>query len=293
MRPKIIICICTKNRKLKLIKLINSIKELTTRKTFNLELLIIANDKSSYQDIISKFKKVLKVEVFREHKKGLSHTRNKCLEILRKKNYTYATFFDDDCVLKKDWLLNMYKIFKKFHPDIIAGPQIAKSKNIFLTLMERHEKNLTNIKWASTNNVFFKKSAIKNKVTFSKKLNLIGGEDQLFFLKLNYLGKKIIWNNASIVYEAIDKKRENLKWFIKRNLRYGLSGIVIYQSLFGIIFGTIYLFLKIFNDFFQSLKNLFASFLFSKKHFYKFIMYFCRALGGILGIFGFQIKEYL
>ena len=53
--------------------------------------------------------------------------------------------------------------------------------------MERKNTHAKKIKWASTNNVFFKTVAIKNNIKFSVKLNEIGGEDQLYFLKLNKL----------------------------------------------------------------------------------------------------------
>ena len=76
-------------------------------------------------------------------------------------------------------------VLKKNKADIVTGPQFSKSNNLFLKVMERNFKNGSKIKWASTNNVFFKSSTIKNNLKFSSLLNKTGGEDQLFFL--NYL----------------------------------------------------------------------------------------------------------
>ena len=103
----------------------------------------------------------------------------------------------------------MITMIKKKRADIITGPQISQSRNIYLKIMERKNTHAKKIKWASTNNVFFKTVAIKNNIKFSVKLNEIGGEDQLYFLKLNKLGKNILWNSQAPVYEMVDKKREN------------------------------------------------------------------------------------
>ena len=47
--------------------------------------------------------------------------------------------------------------------------------------------------------LFSGKKAIENSFIFEKELNQIGGEDQLFFLQLNKIGKRIIWNKKALV----------------------------------------------------------------------------------------------
>ncbi len=292
MRDKIAFCICTKNRKLKLSKNLDSILKLKSFKKFNIEIILISNDYLSYNKILSQFKNKLKIKFFQENKIGLSHSRNKVLEVLRSSTFKYAAFFDDDCIISENWLLSMIKILKSQKADIVTGPQISKSKNIYLKIMERNQAHNTKTNWASTNNVFLDISAIKNKIRFSEKLNKIGGEDQLFFLKLNKLGKKIFWNSEAPVYELIDKKRENLIWFVKRNIRYGASAVIIYKSLYGNIYGHFFLIFKLLFDLFKSLSSIIKIFISPKKNFYKFIMYMMRNFGLIIGLFGFQIREY-
>jgi hypothetical protein len=292
MRDKIAFCICTNNRKSKLKKNLLSISRLKNLKNYNIEIILVANDKSNYIDILSYFSKYLKINFFKENTSGVSYSRNKILGLLRKKKFKYAALFDDDCIVSKNWLVSMIKMLKNKKADVVAGPQISQSKNIFLKIMERSQFHGIKIKWASTNNVFFKLSAIKNKVKFSNKLNRIGGEDQLFFLELNKLGKKIFWNSHAPVYELIDKKRENFKWFLKRNLRYGTSAVIIYKTIYGNINGYFILLVKLINDLYRLLNSLLKSLLFSKKDFFLFIMYNIRILGVLLGLLGFQIKEY-
>ena len=85
MNDKIIFCICTKNRKLKLIKNLTSILRLKNFSMFNVEIILIVNDKSSYSDLIDKFNKNLNIKFYREYFSGVTFSRNKILEILRKK----------------------------------------------------------------------------------------------------------------------------------------------------------------------------------------------------------------
>ena len=137
-----------------------------------------------------------------------------------------------------------------------------------------------------------KYKVLKTKINFSKKLNLIGGEDQLFFLSLKKQGFKIMWNARAKVIEKENKNRDSFLWFLKRNFRYGASSNLIYKEGFGYIGGLGFLFGKFTLDFLKMIFYLIISINLSKKNFYKFIMYFCRVAGLIFGLIGFQYKEY-
>ena len=292
MRNKIAFCICTRNRKQKLKRSLSSIKELKNLKKFNVEVILISNDKLNYTKILNYFSKNFKIRFFKENISGVSNSRNRILKILRTKKPKYAAFIDDDCVVSKSWLVSMINMIKKKNADIITGPQISKSNNILLKLMERHQLHEIKTNWASTNNVFLKVSALRNKIVFSNKLNHVGGEDQLFFLNLNKIGKKIFWNSEAAVFEMNNKKRESLRWFIKRNLRYGASAVIIYKSLHGDFVGYFILLIKLINDLKKFAICIVKSLFFSKKNFYLSIMYKMRIVGLFIGLFGFQIKEY-
>ena len=292
MRNRIIFCICTNNRLSKLKRNLLSISRLKNLNKYNLEIILVSNDNYNYKKYTKHINKRIKIQTFKEKLKGLSTSRNKILDILKKKKFKYAAFIDDDCVVHKNWLNSMIEMIVRKDTDIVTGPQISKSKNILLRIMERENDHAKEVKWASTNNVFLKKSALNNKIKFSLKLNNIGGEDQLFFLELNKLGKKIYWNSNAPVFELVDKKRENLAWFSKRNIRYGASSTIIYKTLRGSFLGTILIFFKILSDFNNSLIYLIRSSLFSKKNFIISLMYFLRVIGCLIGFTGLQIKEY-
>lgn len=292
MNNNICIAISTNRRKKKLINLLKSIKNLKKIDLNKVQILIVANDTGSYRDLFQIFKNKLKLKILRESNKGLSFARNKLLQELRKINYKYIVFFDDDCEVDKYWFLEMYNMFHKTNADIIGGPQLSNSKSIYINLLVRNEKHKSTINWVSTNNVIMKYNVLKTKINFSKKLNLIGGEDQLFFLSLKKQGFKIMWNARAKVIEKENKERDSFLWFLKRNFRYGASSNLIYKEGFGYIRGLGFLFGKFTLDFLKMIFYLIISVNLSKKNFYKFIMYFCRVAGLIFGLIGFQYKEY-
>ena len=181
MKDKIFFCICTKNRKLTLFKNLTSLRNLNNYLKYDIEIILVSNDRSNYVDFLKRFKNKLKINFYKETSSGVVFPRNKVLKILRKKKFDYAAFIDDDCIINREWLNSMMNVLKKNKADIVTGPQFSKSNNLFLKVMERNFKNGSKIKWASTNNVFFKSSTIKNNLKFSSLLNKTGGEDQLFF----------------------------------------------------------------------------------------------------------------
>jgi len=292
MKKKVCILIATYKRKLSLIKLLNSLSNLIIPNSIKIQILICANDNQDYSELDKLFKKKLNIKFTRERRKGISFARNKSLKENKYKNYEYFAFLDDDTIVDKKWLIEMIKFIKNYNADIVGGPQLTNSPSLFNHLLVREENHGSEIQWASTNNCFFKKKVLKNNLKFSKKLNLIGGEDQLFFLLLKKKGYKICWNQKAKVFEQKNIDRQSLYWFLKRNFRYGASSSIIYKSAYGSLTGLLVLFLKLFFDFCKSFFYFVFLFTFSKKNFYKFLMYISRFTGSICGLFGLQYIEY-
>jgi hypothetical protein len=95
---------------------------------------------------------------------------------------------------------------------------------------------------------FLKKKYLKIILFFSEKVSKYGyGEDQLFFSKMSKNGEVIKWNQNP-VYEISQKKRENLRWFIERNLKYGLTGMLIDKELYNFVIAYILNILKAFYN---------------------------------------------
>ena len=190
----------------------------------------------------------------------------------------------------------MIKFIQKTKCDIVGGPQLHKVKNRFylklFNLIEPNKKHGQEIDWIATNNSFIKSEILKDKrILFDEKLKDIGGSDQLFFKKLHQLNFECRWNRTSEVIENIQPERENILWFIKRNLRYGYSGNYIDRSIYGGLNGTIVSVLKSIYLFFLSF--IFILLVLNKQNFYKALFFFFRSMGRILGLLNYIPKKYI
>ncbi len=298
---KILICICTYHRNKSLLECLQYFNQIQI--PFNINIKFLINDNSiNFESfyIIKNFKKKFKYTIHQinEKKRGIVYARNKCLKISKNINCDYIAFFDDDCIIDKNWFKNILKIIKKFKADIVTGPQIhrydgKKNSNLRELFEKKNKKNIIKVGWAATNNVIFKKNIIfKENIFFDKKLNYFGiGEDQLFFSKLYKLGYKIIWSKDIKVYEKIHPHRNSSKWIKSRSYRLGILGHYIDQDLNGKLSGFVINYIKFFYYFLYSV--LFFLVIFKKNNYYKFLNLFFRALGRLVGPFIFKkIKFY-
>tara|TARA_Y100001936_G_C16032715_1_gene646591 strand:- start:151 stop:1029 length:879 start_codon:yes stop_codon:yes gene_type:complete len=237
-KVNISVCICSRYFNNNLMKLLESLKKNKNKRYFLKIVIIFNNLKKIESREIKKIHKIYKpslIKILYEKKIGVSYARNKFLNYIKNKNTDFCCFLDDDCVVKKNYFLNYIKIVDKEDCNIFTGPQVYKSKNYFFRYLERNYLDGSVVKWASTNNVFFRKNILSKNIFFSTKVTKYGfGEDQLFFSKYSQFGEKIKWFNNK-VYELRQKNRENIKWFLSRNYYYGLTGFLIDKELHGIL----------------------------------------------------------
>ena len=99
-----------------------------------------------------------------------------------------------------------------------------------------------------------------------------------------------MWNSKAIVEEYPQVDRENYAWFLKRNFRYGYSGLIIDKNIYGKINGYFMNIFKLVFLILLSLINLF--FIFRKYNFIKSLFYLVKASGRFLSIFGYRINKY-
>ena len=290
---KLLVCICTQNRKKKLGRLLKSLNNLLKINDIYLNIIVVENElKSRLNKSKFFYRNVRSIKFFLEENIGISFARNRCLHEAKKINFDYMVFFDDDCIVDKRWLIENLNFIKEYNCDIITGPHQSKN-NLYINLIERKFERGKSLNWASTNNVIFKKNLLnKEKPKFDLNIQKIGGEDQLFFMELKKKGYKILWNNLSIVYEESSKKRNNFIWFIKRSFGYGCSSFYIYKNLFKKTYFFI-LIISIFYNFFKMIINC-LRLPFSPKSSILKIFHFIFKIFGILSVtfFSYEIKRY-
>ena len=96
---KLVICICTYNRNLGLFRCLKSINNLYRVPNIKIEVVVVDN--------------AIKYPSFK---------------LVKKINPKFICFFDDDCVVDRFWLKNVFKIIKSTNAEIVTGPQIPLKK---------------------------------------------------------------------------------------------------------------------------------------------------------------------
>ena len=302
---KILICICTYNRNKSLVNCLNSIRNLVSKNKYEINILIVDNTTNfNCKNTINKYKKRfnLPIILFNEKKRGITNARNLCLKKIRKLKPDYASFIDDDCTLNKNWLINIFNILNNYNADIVTGPQkyverISNKKNInFTKFFEKvYNKNIIKVKWAATNNVFFKYKILKkNNIKFDFNLNKFGmGEDQLFFQQLHNQGKKIYWSKNVQVYEEPHSHRSSIEWLKLRSFRLGILGHYIDKKIYGNLYGLFINYIKALFYIYLVLINIVLLFFRKKNSKINILNYFFRAKGKFLGPILFKKINFL
>ena len=291
------ICLSKKNYRF-LNRFLNSLSSLEIPNNYFLKIVFILEKKNrNFEDIIFKILKNKNFYIIFTNENGIPQSRNMFLKYLKKNKSKYAGFLDDDCSVPNKWLVNMIKFIEKTKCDVAGGPQLHRVKNKLYSklfnIIEPNRYHEQKVDWIATNNAFFKSKVLANKnLFFDVNLKNIGGSDQLFFKKLYQQNLTFRWNLKSIVIENIQTERENFKWFLKRNLRYGYSGSYIDKSIYGSKLGIT---LNIFKALYLLFLSLFFFLLFflNNYNFYKSIFYFYRSLGRFSSLISYKPKKYI
>ena len=284
-KDRVCISICSRSFSNNFLNLLDCIHKNSFKKNFKINLLILFNQsktiKKFQKKLIKKNLKNINFKIIYQKKIGISQARNKLLAYLKYIDFEYFCFLDDDCIIEQNFISNHLKFIKKNNCSIVSGPQFYKSNKSFFKVFERNFPQGKQIFWASTNNVLFKKIILKNKIVFSEKVSKFGyGEDQLFFSKMSKSGEVIKWNNNP-VYEVQQKKRENLKWFVERNFKYGLTGILIDLELYNFLIAYKLNILKAFYNLLLASVYFFLIPLDMNNNIFKSFAFFIRFLGRI------------
>ena len=295
---KLVICIGTYNRNPSLFRCLKSINNLYVVPNIKIEIVVVDNaiEYPSFK-LVKKLKKSFKYKIIQLHEKrrGVVYARNRYLNEAKKINPKFICFFDDDCIVDRFWLKNVFKVMKLTDAEIVTGPQLClKKKSLncsklinYSQFFEKTYKQdiIKRVNWAANNNVFLEYDIIKkHKLIFDKIFNKFGlGEDQLFFSKLNNYGHKIYWSKTIKVFEDIHKHRLNLKWLIERSFRLGVLGHYIDISMHGRLAGFIINYFKCIYYFIKASGYIFL--FFNIKFRTQILNYFSRFCGRLIGPF--------
>jgi succinoglycan biosynthesis protein ExoM len=225
------ICIATYKRPEGLQRLLEGINQLSFIKseTPSLEVIVVDNDINGLASKICEtisldFKWLLKYCI--ELQRGVSYVRNKAIACVSK-DAEFVAFIDDDEVPDPSWLDNLLSVQQTYNADVVSGPVLPHFveevpdwvvKGKFFECPRYSTGDRLHV--AFTNNVIVRSEILRKfKRPFDERFALTGGEDSHLFMRIYYIGYKMVWADDAIVYEWIPKSRTNMKWIWLRGYR--------------------------------------------------------------------------
>jgi glycosyltransferase involved in cell wall biosynthesis len=290
------VCICTYKRQKLLIRLLNKLQSQITDNFFIYSIIIVDNDldQSAKKSVISfKEKSVIDIHYFNEPEKNIALARNKAVQNAQG---NFVAFIDDDEFPDDEWLLALYKSYKKFNADGVFGPvkshfEIEPPQWIIKGKLHERESFKTGtllkrFKYTRTGNVLLSMKIFdEKKVNFDPTLGKTGGEDTAFFKRMIESGCVFVWCNEACVYETVPSERFTRAYFLKRAL---LRGVVSSRYVSFISFSM----LKSLIAFILYTSALPFLFLIGDHIFMIYLIKDCDHIGKILALCGLKvIKE--
>lgn len=160
---------------------------------------------------------------------GIASGRNAALEAAG--DAEWIAFLDDDEVPEPDWLDRLLAAQRGHAADVVTGPVLPHFESPppqwvlaggFFAPEQRPTG--TSLEVAYTHNVLFRAEPVERLgLRFDERLNLMGGEDTLFFRSLRRAGLRMVWADDARVREWIPAARLTRRWLVRRMVRYGVA----------------------------------------------------------------------
>ena len=127
----IYICSLLSKKNLKFLKShLNSLNSLRIPSNCNLNMVFVINPKIYFtRNLLKNLLNNKNYSILLSVKDNIPDSRNVFLKFIKNKDFQYAGFLDDDCLVDINWLLNMMKFVNQNDCDIVGGPQKHKVKN--------------------------------------------------------------------------------------------------------------------------------------------------------------------
>lgn len=229
----VVVTIPTFRRPLWLARLLRALEELDT--SASVSVLVADNDAARHEgaDVCAAlaaegYRWPLRAIVVPE--RGLSQVRNALFAEVLKSDDQFIAMLDDDEWPVVDWLESYLRVQQQTGADIVQGPVICQFESRPSAIVE-----LANTVFAprlgsgaidlveAGGNVLLRRSCLSGLAApwFDAKLDLAGGEDKDFFLRLRGLGVSFAWAADAIAYTSIPASRMSRRWALLRGFRSG------------------------------------------------------------------------
>ncbi|MDR2628925.1 MAG: glycosyltransferase family 2 protein [Puniceicoccales bacterium] len=297
---RIVIGLCTFNRHEPLKEALDSLVQIDIPEKVEVEFVLVDNDENKgAKYIFDAYASDMpfKCHYFVEKNRGLAHVRNRVIEEALKLQATAIAMFDDDEIVTREWLVELYKVFKKSGSDGVAGTVYrllsTDSPNLVKKLWPNSKEPANiSVKLLPTNNCLFSTHLVDPKggnIRFNNAFDFSGREDLVFSFDALFQGAKFISAPQAIVIEKFSKSRSTFKYLLRRWFDTGITDVMVARHYnFGMGKRTLKEILSI------AWRCLILPFLLlgGARPFAVAILYVAASLGWLCGLFGKKTNYY-
>ncbi len=238
------ICICTLRRPVLLEKLLGALdaQRLPPEVANRVRLVLVENESHGPgRSVAERYAQAgrFPLTYFAEASRGIAHARNRCLMLALQHKAGWIAFIDDDEWPAPDWLAGLLEAQARLGADVVTGPVIPSFEvppPAWFTDSSLHnppsQATGETPPWCATDNVLFRTAIVAGDVhRFDDDFNLEGGEDVLFFKRVQNAGYNIVWCEEAVVHAHVPASRLTVRWSLQRAFRIGNSAVRMERRL--------------------------------------------------------------
>lgn len=240
-KHSVAVCIATYNRPVGLRRLLDSLRTqaFIHNEIPDWKIIVVENDETAPNaDYIHTLNDEFPVPIVYavQPKRGIACVRNLAVELAQ--GVDYVAFIDDDEVAIENWLDELLRVMQIYKADVVCGPVLPlfettpESWIVEGRFFERDRfPTGTEIDYGRTGNVLISSRWFSpTEKPFNESLNLIGGEDTLFFWQIHSKGARFVWADDAFVHEFVPPQRATREYLIRRYKRGG-NTITLIENL--------------------------------------------------------------
>ncbi|MEL6685165.1 MAG: glycosyltransferase [Pseudomonadota bacterium] len=233
---KIVVAICTHNRRASLFKVLEYVSQLKTEAYYDVTLLIVENEREpKLADELATLDFPFKIEHASEPRIGLVHARNRSLTEAERLGADWLCMLDDDDKVHPDWLLRFEQAASEF-PDGRAflgfiDVKLPENYSRFLRGSRPRQLKLgANPEAYGTGNCMIGRTVFASDglgLRFDLRFNTSGAEDTDFFVRVKKDGDQLHHVPEAIIYESCSGERLTYRYHFRRRRWQRRNGLAL------------------------------------------------------------------
>jgi succinoglycan biosynthesis protein ExoM len=179
-------------------------------------VVVVDNDpERSASDVVDRFSALspILVRYATSDRRGIGSARNALIEQALLSSADFCAWFDDDEMVRPDWLKELLTVQQRFGADVVVGPVnslLPAEAPPWVRPLYRTKPRPTDsaLRSVATSNVLFSTRLIRDwGLHFDSAFDLTGGEDIAFFAQAADHGAKMVWAAEAWVDEHVHAER--------------------------------------------------------------------------------------